>query len=188
MNSLKQKYQEKIIPQLKKELKLKNSLATPRLNKITINTSSPEFNSDKELKQKTLDWMEQISGQKPKIARARTSIAGFNLREGDIVGMFVTLRGDRMYDFFQKLVQIVLPRTKDFQGVKNTSFDAQGNYTLGVSEQIVFPEVKYDRIGRIQGLEITINTSAKDPKSARALLLALGMPFAKEDEKNKEDK
>ncbi len=180
MNQLRQTYQKKIIPQLQKELDLDNPLAAPHLKKITINTSSPEFHSSKELLEKTSAWIGDISGQKPKIARAKLSIASFNLREGDIVGLFVTLRGERMYDFFQKLVNVVLPRAKDFQGVKTTSFDSRGNYTLGLSEQIVFPEVDYDKIGRVQGLEITISSSARDPKSAKKLLELLGMPFAKE--------
>ena len=181
MNSLRKTYQEKIIPQLQKELDLPNAMSVPKLNKITLNTSSREFNADKDLLEKTSAWLGDITGQKARIARAKTSIASFNLREGDIVGLFVTLRGDRMYDFYQKFVNVVLPRTKDFQGVKTTSFDQKCNYTLGLSEQIVFPEVDYDKIGRVQGLEITINTTARDPKEARALLTALGMPFAKEE-------
>lgn len=182
MNQLKEQFQTTILPKLQKELGMDNAMSVPRLGKITINTSSKEFNGDKELLEKTIAWIGAITGQKARIARAKTSIASFNLREGDIVGLFVTLRGDKMYDFYQKLVNIVLPRTKDFQGVKTTSFDAAGNYTLGLSEQIVFPEVDYDKIGRVQGLEITINTTARDPKEARALLEALGMPFAKDDQ------
>jgi len=185
MNTLKDTYNHKIIPSLQKELGLENSLAVPKLTKITVNTSSPEFHHDKELLEKTSYWLAAVTGQKPKLARAKKSIASFNLREGDAIGLFVTLRGERMYDFFQKFVNIVLPRTKDFQGVKNTSFDSRGNYTIGLNEQIVFPEVDYDKIGRVQGLEITISTSARDPKSAHLLLAALGMPFAPDEESNK---
>lgn len=181
MNTLKQTFNQNIIPSLQKELKLDNPLAVPRLTKITINTSSAEFHHDKDLLEKTILWLSAISGQKPKTARAKKSIATFNLREGDTIGLYVTLRGERMYHFFQKLVNIVLPRTKDFQGVKPTSFDSRGNYTLGLNEQIVFPEVDYDKIGRVQGLEIVISTSARDSQSALKLLTALGMPFAKEE-------
>lgn len=182
MNTLKKTYQEKIQPQLQKDLGLKHVLATPRLTKITLNSSSAEFGHNAEFLKKTSDVLASITGQKPKVTRARLSIAGFNLRAGDIVGLTVTLRGERMYDFLQKLINIVLPRTKDFQGIKTTSFDKNGNYTLGLPEQIIFPEIEYDKIGRIQGLEITISTSAKDASSAQALLAALGMPFAKPKE------
>lgn len=184
MNTLRQQYQEKLIPELQKELKLDNPLAVPHIQKITINTSNKDFHHDKDFLEKTVTWMSAISGQKAKITRAKQSIASFNLREGDIVGLAVTLRGDRMYDFLQKLIAIILPRTKDFQGIKTTSFDTKGNYTLGLTEQIIFPEVDYDKIGRIQGLEITISTSAASADSARALLTALGMPFAKSEDNN----
>lgn len=181
MNSLRQTYQEKIVPVLKKELNLDNTLSVPKVVKVTVNTSSSEFKNDANLVEKTKGWMSDITGQAPKVTKARTSIAAFNLRAGDIVGMSVTLRGERMYDFVQKLISIVLPRTKDFQGIKTTSFDKNGNYTLGLSEQLLFPEVEYDKIGKVQGLEITFTTSASDPQSAKALLTALGMPFAKEE-------
>jgi large subunit ribosomal protein L5 len=180
MNTLKQTFREKIRVALQKELKLKNIMAVPELKKITVNTSSSEFRHEAEFLKKTAEVLMSVTGQKPKITKARTSIAGFNLREGDIVGLTVTLRGDKMYDFYQKFVGIVLPRTKDFQGVKLTSFDQKGNYSLGLPEQIIFPEVEYDKIGRIQGLEITISTSAKNKADAKALLIALGMPFAKQ--------
>lgn len=182
MNTLRQTYQKTILPKLKEELGLKNDLAVPKLVKISINTSSSDFKNDAELVKKTQSWLSDITGQFPKVTKARTSIAAFNLREGDIVGLAVTLRGERMYDFFQKFTSIVLPRTKDFQGVKLTSFDTQGNYTLGLPEQLLFPEIEYDKIGKVQGLEITFTTSARDPKSAKALLAALGMPFAKEED------
>ncbi len=183
MNSLRQTYQEVITPKLKKELNIDNTMAVPRLVKITVNTSSGEFKSNPELVTKTKEWLSQITGQAPKLTKARTSIAAFTLRQGDVVGLAVTLRGDRMYSFLQKLINIVLPRTKDFQGIKTTAFDQHGNYTLGLSEQLLFPEVEYDKIGKIQGLEVTITTSAKDPKSSKELLVALGMPFAKQEAK-----
>ena len=126
------------------------------------------------------DWMGKITGQAPLETKSRSSIAAFNLREGEVVGLKVTLRGNRMYDFLQKLISVVLPRLKDFQGISQTTFDKSGNYTIGFPEQIVFPEVEYDKIGRIQGLEVTISTSAKDPKTSLMLLRALVMPFTKD--------
>ncbi len=178
--TLKQHYLEKIRGQLKEELKLDNIMAVPSLVKITVNTSSRDFKNDKEFLAKTKSWLSTVTGQAPVETKSKMSIASFNLRSGEIVGLKTTLRGDRAYDFLQKLVTVVLPRLRDFQGVSKTSFDAEGNYTLGLKEQIVFPEVEYDKIGRIQGLEITITTSAKDKASAFAYLKAMGMPFTKE--------
>lgn len=177
--TLKEQYQKEIRPALQKELELKSVEAAPKMVKITVNTSSRDFKSEKEFLEKTKGWISTITGQTPMETKSKKSIAAFNLREGDVVGLKVTLRGDRMYDFFQKLITIVLPRIKDFQGVSRTTFDKNGNYTLGLSEQIVFPEIEYDKIGRIQGLEITISTSAKDSAQAEKLLSALGMPFTK---------
>ena len=182
-STFKTNYQKKIRPQLKDELKLSSIEAVPKIEKITLNTSSSDFKSDKDFLAKTKEWLAVITGQKSQENKARLSVAGFNIREGEVVGLKVTLHGDKMYDFYQKLVDIVLPRLKDFQGVNRSHFDNQGNYTLGFSEQIIFPEIEYDKIGRIQGLEVTITTSTSDPKQAFALLQALGMPFAKEEEK-----
>ncbi len=184
MNPLRKKFQEVITPKLQKELDLDSPLAVPKVKKITINTSSPQFHHDEDLFEKTKEWLSSITGQNPKVTRAKKSIADFDLTEGDKIGLVVTLRGDRMYAFLQKLVNIVLPRTKDFQGVSLDSFDGQGNYTLGLEEQIVFPEVDYDKIGQVQGLEITLTNSTSDPHAARLLLEALGMPFEKEEEKD----
>lgn len=183
MNTLQQHYQEKLVPSLQKELGLGHPLAVPKLVKITLNTSARDFAHDSEFLANTKEWMSLITGQAPRVTRARQAIAGFNIRQGDIVGVSVTLRGARMYDFFQKLVNVVLPQTKDFQGVKRTSFNGRGTYTLGLSEQLIFPEVEYDKIKRISGLEISISTTARDPKQAQALLAALGMPFTKDEEK-----
>ena len=177
--TLKDQYQKEIRPALQKELGLKSIEAVPKMVKITVNTSSKDFKTDKEFLDKTKGWLSTITGQTPMETRSKKSIAAFNLREGDVVGLKTTLRGDRMYDFFQKLIGIVLPRIKDFQGVSRTTFDKNGNYTLGLSEQIVFPEIEYDKIGRIQGLEMTISTSADDSVQAEKLLTALGMPFTK---------
>ena len=178
--TLKENYLKKIRPSLQKELGIPSIEAVPKLEKITVNTSSRDFKTDKEFLEKTKTWMGLITGQAPLETKAKLSIAAFNLREGEVVGLKVTLRGDRMYDFFQKLTSVVLPRIKDFQGVSRKTIDKRGNYTLGFSEQIVFPEVEYDKIGRIQGLEITISTSAKDAETSLMLLTALGMPFTKE--------
>lgn len=178
--ALKQLYLEKVREQLKSELKLNNVNAVPKLVKITINTSSRDFKTDREFLAKTKTWLATVTGQASVETKAKLSIASFNLRAGDIVGLKVTLRGDRAYDFFQKLINIILPRLRDFQGISKTSFDKTGNYTLGLKEQIVFPEVEYDKIGRIQGLEITITTSASDRDTAFAYLKAMGMPFVKE--------
>lgn len=179
MQALKQIYQEKIQKQLKDELKLGNINAVPKLIKITVNTSSRDFKNDKEFLNKTKTWLSTVTGQMPVETKAKLSIASFSLREGDVVGLMVTLRGDRAYDFLQKLVNVILPRLRDFQGVSKKSFDKSGNYTIGLKEQIVFPEIEYDKIGRIQGLEITLTTSATDRDSAFAYLLAMGMPFTK---------
>jgi len=178
--TLKENYQKTIRSALQKELGLSSTEAVPKLVKITLNTSSRDFKTDKELLTKTKGWIAVITGQTPVETKAKHSIAAFNLREGEVVGLKATLRGNRMYDFFQKLTSIVLPRIKDFQGVSKKAIDQSGHYTLGLSEQIVFPEVEYDKIGRIQGLEITITTSAKDARSSLLLLTALGMPFTKD--------
>ena len=177
--TLKDQYQKEIRPALQKELGLKSIEAVPKMVKITVNTSSKDFKTDKEFLDKTKGWLSTITGQTPMETRSKKSIAAFNLREGDVVGLKTTLRGDRMYDFVQNLVGIVLPRIKDFQGVSRTTFDKNGNYTLGLFEQIVFPEIEYDKIGRIQGLEMTISTSADDSAQAEKLLTSLGMPFTK---------
>ncbi len=180
MQALKQIYLEKIQSQLKDELKLGNINAVPKLVKITVNTSSRDFKTDKEFLVKTKTWLATVTGQMPVETKAKLSIASFSLRAGDVVGLMATLRGDRAYDFLQKLVNVILPRLRDFQGVSQKSFDKSGNYTIGLKEQIVFPEIEYDKIGRIQGLEITITTSATDRDSAFAYLKAMGMPFTKE--------
>lgn len=179
MNTLKEKYQKEVRPALQKELSLPSLEAVPKITKITVNTSSRDFKTDKDFLAKTKEWLATITGQTPLLTKSKSSIAAFNLREGEIVGLKVTLRGDRAYDFFQKLITIVLPRLKDFQGVSRKAFDQNGNYSLGFPEQIVFSEIEYDKIGRIQGLEVIISTSAKDAKTSLRLLESLGMPFTK---------
>lgn len=179
MNSLQQKYLDEIRPKIQKELGLKNVMAVPKLTKIIVNVGVKEALDDKKVLEKVLEEITLITSQKPIIRLAKKSIAAFKLREGQAVGVSVTLRGQKMYDFFQKLVGIVLPRVRDFRGVPVTSFDGRGNYTLGFKEQIVFPEIDYGKIDKIRGLEAIIATSAKDDKEGMVLLKELGMPFAK---------
>lgn len=177
--NLKKEYQEKIAPKLAKELELANVLTAPRMDKIVINVGLSEAMENKKTLEAASNDLAVITGQKPKVAKARQSIAGFKLRAGQPIGLMVTLRGQRMYDFFAKLVKVVLPRLRDFQGVSLKSFDGQGNYSLGISEQIVFPEVDHAKIDKVRGLEITIVTNAKTDEKAKKLLALLGMPFEK---------
>jgi large subunit ribosomal protein L5 len=180
MNRLKKSYNDRVLPELKKELKLKNDMSVPKLEKVVINVGiSEEQHQDKALKNME-EQLAMIAGQKAKITTAKKSIAGFKLRAGDPIGVTLTLRGDRMYQFVDKLISIVLPRVKDFQGIKPTAFDSRGNYSLGLEEQIVFPEIDYDKIDKVRGLQINIVTTAHNPKEAKRLLELLGFPFEKE--------
>jgi len=180
MNPLKKIYLEKVLPDLKKEAGLKNDLSVPMLKKITVSVADGDFQQNKDLLSKTKDWLTLITGQKPKVNEARKSVAGFNIREKDIIGLSVTLRGNRMYSFLHKLINAVLPQVKDFQGLSLTSFDGLGNYNFGLTEQIVFPEVDYDKISKVASLGINIETSAKTDEMAKSLLVKLGLPFVKE--------
>ncbi len=173
------KTQAEITKELQSELGIKNPMAVPHLTKIVVNIGVKNAVADKKNMEVAANVLTEITGQKAKITKAKQSISGFKLREGDTIGLMTTLRGKRMYDFFEKLVTIVLPRIKDFRGVKKGSFDSRGNYTLGMAEYSVFPEVDTGKVERIQGLEITIVTTAKDSKGAFALLKNLGMPFQK---------
>ena len=179
MAAFKETFTKEIVKKLQEELKIKNTMAVPNLSKIVVNIGVRNATADKKNLEIANTVMTQITGQKPKITKAKKSIASFKLREGDKIGLMVTLRGDRMFDFFGKLVSVVLPRIKDFHGVKKNSFDTRGNYTLGLSEYTVFPEVDQGKIDRTQGLEICIVATAKNNKEGVALLKALGMPFAK---------
>ena len=179
MENLATKFNSKIKGDLKTELAIKNIHGVPRLKKIVVNMGIKDALADKKNVEIATEVLAQITGQKPKITKAKKSIATFKLREGDRIGVMVTLRGKRMYDFYEKLVGIVLPRLRDFRGVPIKSFDGRGNYSLGFSESLVFPEIDPSNIEKVQGLEITIVTSARDNKEAEALLRALGMPFAK---------
>ncbi len=180
MENLQKRYINKIRKELQEKLKIKNPMATPKLVKIVVNMGVKDAAIDKKNIDRASAALAKITGQKPKIARARKSIASFKIRQGDPIGVMVTLRGKRMYDFFEKLTSIVLPRLKDFHGVSRKSFDGKGNYTLGLSEYTVFPEIDPATVERVQGLEIVFVTTARNDEEGLALLEALGMPFAKE--------
>jgi large subunit ribosomal protein L5 len=179
MADLHKKYRDELATQLQKELNIANIMAVPQLQKIVLNMGVKDAVSDKKLIDRMVQAMAQISGQKPRIAKAKKSIATFKLREGDPIGVMVTLRGKRMYEFLDRLISIVLPRIKDFRGISSKSFDGRGNYALGFSEYSVFPEIDLGSVERMQGLEIIFVTSAKDDKDGFTLLKAFGMPFQK---------
>ncbi len=178
MSRMKQKY-ETIVPALRKELEIANPMQTPKLEKIVISVGAGEEGKDSKLIQNMADTVSLIAGQKAVITVAKKSVAGFKAREGAPSGIKVTLRGEQMYNFFDKLISIALPRVKDFRGVSRRGFDGRGNYNFGLDEQLMFPEVVYDNIMKTHGMNITIVTSADEDKSAFALLEKLGMPFAK---------
>lgn len=180
MNRLQEKYQQSIINTLQKEFNIKNKLAIPKLVKIVVNVGIGEITREKPSLEKAKTVLAIMTGQKPAPKLAKKAIAEFKTRQGDVVGLAVILRGNRMYQFLDKLVSLVLPRVRDFNGVKRHAFDGRGNYTLGLTEQIIFPEVDYDKIDKVRGLEITIVTTAKDNQQALRLLELMGMPFRKE--------
>lgn len=177
MARLKEFYQDKVVPQLMQRFSYKSVMQVPRLLKITINMGVGEAIADKKVIENAVADMEKISGQKPVVTEARKSIAGFKVREGWPVGCKVTLRRDRMYEFLDRLISISIPRIRDFRGVNGRAFDGRGNYTLGVKEQIIFPEIEYDKIDAIRGMDITLTTSAKTDEEARALLESFSFPF-----------
>jgi large subunit ribosomal protein L5 len=176
---LKQVYNEQIVPELKKKLELKNTMQVPRILKITVNMGVGEAVADKKVMDAATADMAKITGQKPAVTKAKKSVATFKVRDGQAIGCKVTLRGDRMYEFLDRLVSIAIPRIRDFRGISTRSFDGRGNYSLGVKEQIIFPEIQYDQIDQIRGMDITISTSARDDKHGRALLEAFNFPFRK---------
>ena len=178
MSRMKQKYKD-IVPALREELEITNPMQTPKLEKIVISVGAGEEGKDTKLIQNMADTISLIAGQKAVITVAKKSVAGFKAREGAASGIKVTLRGDQMYNFYDKLVSIALPRVKDFRGVPRKGFDGRGNYNFGLDEQLMFPEVVYDNIMKTHGMNITIVTSADEDKAAFALLEKLGMPFAK---------
>lgn len=177
MSNLQDKYRQQIVPKLQKEFGLKSPLAVPKILRVVINVGVGDAAKDKNVLKKVEEYLAALSGQKPAIRQAKKSIAEFRIRVGSPVGLMVTLRGRRAFDFLDKLFNIVLARVRDFKGVKNQAFDGRGNYTLGLREQIIFPEVEYDKIDRARGMEITIVTSSNNDEKAKRLLKELGMPF-----------
>jgi len=179
MSRLKEKYVKEVVPGLMSKFGYKNVMQVPRLNKVVLNIGLGEAIQNAKALEGAEKDLVAIAGQHPVITRARKSIAAFKLRAGMPIGMTVTLRGRRMHDFFDKLVNVVLARIRDFQGVSRDSFDGQGNYTLGIKEQVVFPEVDYDKVDKLRGFEITIVTTATSVEEGRSLLESLGMPFSR---------
>ncbi|MBE0505439.1 MAG: 50S ribosomal protein L5 [Marinospirillum sp.] len=179
MARLKKLYQDEVAAKLKDELGLKNVMEVPRITKITLNMGVGEALSDKKLMENAVADLEKLSGQKALVTKARKSIAGFKVREGWPIGCKVTLRQERMWDFLDRLVDVAIPRIRDFRGLNPKSFDGRGNYSMGVREQIIFPEIDYDKVDRVRGLDVTITTTARNNDEGRALLAALGFPFKK---------
>jgi len=179
---LKEQYENEIRPRLKDELELDSVMQVPRIEKITLNMGVGEAKTDAKQLDSAIEELTIIAGQRAQVRRARKSIAQFKLREGMAVGAKVTLRGARMYEFLDRLVAIALPRIRDFRGLNPRSFDGRGNYSLGIREQIIFPEINYDDIQQVRGLDVTITTTAENDDQARALLQALGLPFAGQGE------
>ena len=177
MANFKTKYREEIVPRLKEELGVKNVHEVPRITKITLNMGVGEAIGDKKVIEHAMADLERIAGQKAVVTKARRSVAGFKVREGWPIGVKVTLRRERMYEFLERLVDIALPRVRDFRGLSPKSFDGRGNYSMGVKEQIIFPEVDYDKIDTLRGLDITLTTTARNDDEGRALLKAFNFPF-----------
>ncbi len=174
---LKEKFEKEVRPALMKEFELKNPMAVPRLEKIVVNMGVGEATQNAKLLDPAAAELAQITGQKPVITKAKKSIAAFKVREGMPIGIMVTLRGDRMYEFLDRLVNVALPRVRDFRGVSTKSFDGRGNYTLGLKDQLIFPEIDYAKVEKLKGMNVTIVTTAKTDDQARALLRGMGMPF-----------
>ena len=179
MNRLEQKYKETVIPALMKEFNYKSVMEVPAIEKVVINIGVGDAISNSKLLDEAVADLATITGQKPVVTRAKKSIANFKVREGMPIGCKVTLRKEKMYEFMDKLMNISLPRVRDFRGVSTTSFDGRGNYTLGVNEQLIFPEINYDKVNKVRGMDIVVVTTAKTNDEAKALLSAMGMPFKK---------
>jgi large subunit ribosomal protein L5 len=180
MNRVKEQYQTVFVPALIKELNLENVMQVPRIQKVVVNIGLGESLDNPKVLEAAAADLTQITGQKPILIKARKAIANFKLREGRIIGAKVTLRGERMWSFLDRLINVVLPRVRDFRGVSAESFDGRGNYTLGLREQLIFPEIEYDKIDKVRGMEISIVTTAPNDEHARALLRLMGMPFRKD--------
>ncbi len=174
---LKQRYQKEVAPAIAKEFGIENPMAIPRLEKIVINMGMGEAIANAKILDTAADELKSITGQKPVVTKAKKSIASFKLRQGMPIGVMVTLRGDRMYEFMDRLVSVALPRVRDFRGVSPKAFDGRGNYTIGVREQLIFPEIDFNKVDKLRGMNISIVTTARTDELARALLKALGMPF-----------
>jgi large subunit ribosomal protein L5 len=179
MARLQQIYRDTIVPKLKSDLSIENAMQVPKITKITINMGVGEAVADRKVMDAAVADLTKITGQKPLVTKSRKAIASFKLRAGLAVGAKVTLRGIRMYEFLDRLINIAMPRIRDFRGVSPRSFDGQGNYSLGVKEQIIFPEIQYDQVDQIRGMDITITTTAVDNRQGRALLEAFNFPFRK---------
>jgi len=176
---LQQYYREKVVPKLRADLNIDNVMQVPRISKITVNMGVGEAVTDKKVMDAALADLTKITGQKPLVTKSRKAIASFKIRAGLPIGAKVTLRGTRMYEFLDRLINIAMPRIRDFRGVSPRAFDGQGNYTLGVKEQIIFPEIQYDQVDQVRGMDITITTTARDDRHGRALLEAFSFPFRK---------
>ena len=177
MAHLKEVYTSEVVPALQKEFEYSSIMQVPKIEKITLNMGVGEALADKKMLESALADLEKLAGQKPVTTKARKSVAGFKVREGYPIGCKVTLRGERMWEFFERLVGIAIPRIRDFRGLNEKSFDGRGNYSMGVKEQIIFPEIDYDKVDKIRGLDITITTSAQTDDEGRALLRAFNFPF-----------
>lgn len=177
MTNLKKQYRDKIAPQLQQKLGLKNAMRVPRLVKVTLNMGVGAAVNDKKILEAAVSDLTTLSGQKALVTKSKKSIAGFKIRDGWPIGCKVTLRGDRMYDFLSRLIHVVLPRVRDFRGLSVKSFDGMGNYNFGLKEQIVFPEIDYDKIDQLRGLNVTVTTTAQSNAEGAALLAAIGVPF-----------
>ena len=176
---LQKHYRENVVPQLMKELELTNPMQVPRIDKITVNMGVGEAVADKKLMDNAVGDLIKLTGQKPVLCKSKKSLATFKLRAGLAIGAKVTLRGARMYEFLDRLISIAMPRIRDFRGVSARAFDGRGNYNFGVKEQIIFPEIQYDQVDKVRGMDITITTTAIDDKSGKALLTAFNFPFRK---------
>ena len=181
MNRMQDKYNNEVVPALRKAFDFKNIMQVPRIQKVIVNIGMGEAMDNPKAMEAAVSDLTIITGQKPVMTKARKSIANFKLREGRLIGTKVTLRGDRMWSFLDRLMNTALPRVRDFRGVSGNAFDGRGNYTLGLRDQLIFPEIEYDKIDKLRGMEVTIVTTAKNDDQARTMLQLLGMPFSKKE-------
>ena len=177
MVRLKDKYRKEIAPAIAKEFGIENPMAIPKITKVVVNMGMGEAISNSKILDTAVEELKSVTGQKPIVTKAKKSIAGFKLRQGMNIGTMVTLRGDRMYEFLDRLISVALPRVRDFRGISAKAFDGRGNYTLGIREQLIFPEIDFNKVDKTRGMNISIVTTAENDEQARALLKALGMPF-----------